>query len=426
MRSILVFLLSCTISCGFAQSDHRKNFDENMWEKYVGVYRNDDNSNFFVSLDWGSALVFTNTSTGFKLVLKKKENDVYHSGDSLTVIFIHDNKNNISGIDLKNKSEILRLAKVPISFEKIVVSSKGAIINGTLIRLKNNKAVPAIIVNGGASWIIRDTNLEEALFYVSQGLAAVVYDKRGWGESTGEKIVPFSQTAEDINAIAEYLKLRTDVLPDKIGISTYSQSGWFGTLATSTSNVIAYQIMNVPAATFIYRQEKQRINNELKADGFSKDEIATALKLFDLMSQYSIKGNNWPDYKALRDANSNKAWIKYMFAPDNNKKETWEWGRMNWQYNPLPALMKITVPTLVLLGEMDLKVSPEVNKSIFEMVFDAAKNKDYEIHIIDKMNHSLKISSEDGARKANDTHRIPPDLFLIKIKWLKERGYIIK
>jgi len=270
---------------------------------------------------------------------------------------------------------------------------------------------------------VREEILDEALVYASHGVAAVIYDKRGWGESTGERTVPFETSATDIVAIVDYLRYnRTDLNPKQIGISTYSQSGWYGTLAASLSDAIAFLILNVPSATTVYRQEFQRVEHELRADSFSAEEIGDALSFMDLMSQFSRTGEGWERYRTAREVASEKSWFRYVFAPRTADPENWRWGRMNWEYNPLLALTKISAPALVLLGEHDKKVLPEVNRSIFEMAFAAAGNRDFEIVIVPGMNHSM-VASQRGGRTEETSDQIIPEVIRLRIEWLKARAY---
>ena len=414
---LLITILSLPILC-FSQSDTRKNFQQAFWNNYVGVYSTNNNSAITISLTWGNKLVYTNLENRQFLPLSKKEDDLFASGDSLQVRFTRNKPNEVTSLTVEALDGKLEAQKVDIEFEELSIPSGNATISGTLIKPAGEEPFPAVIMNGGASWIVRDTNLDLALYHVSQGRAAFVYDKRGYGESTGSKTVPFQTTANDIKSIAEQLQYRVDINPQKIGISTYSQSGWYGTLASAQSDVISFQILNVASATTVERQERQRIKNELQADAFSNTEIQNALGLFDLMSTFSKTGTNWDEYITMRNAHQEKEWFNYLFAPKDNSKETWSWGRMNWLYNPLPALSRTTIPTLVLLGEKDQKVLAEVNKSIFEIAFRMAGNRNYKIKVIPDMNHGLETAYK-GGRKEQKTYQYANGIFQIKEKWLQ-------
>ena len=61
---------------------------------------------------------------------------------------------------------------------------------------------------------------------------------------------------------------------------------------------------------------------------------------------------------------------------------------------------------------------PEVNRSILEMAFAQAGNRDYTIKIIPNMNHSLVVSKR-GGRKEVTSNRLAPGLIFTRTQWLQ-------
>ncbi len=416
-----IFLL-ILISAAGAQNNQRENFQLEYWDSFVGSYMTPPGKAVVIGLAWGKKLTFLDIETGSFGTLDEAGKDSFTSKDGITIRFTRSENGIVNGLNLNQTGGAgIAGSKLNLQFEQIKVSNGSVSLAGTLIRPATELPHPVIILNGGAGWIVREQILESALIYASHGIAAFVYDKRGFGDSNGEQTVTFSESADDIVAIAKYLKHnRTDINPKQIGISTYSQSGWYGTLAASRTNDISFLVLDVPSATFVYRQEFQRVEHELQADGFAEVEVKTALDLMHLMSNFSRTGKGWDEYIAARERVKDKEWFKYLFAPRTNDPRNWQWGRMNWEYNPLPALIKITAPALVILGEHDKKVLPEVNRSILEMAFSEAGNRDYTIEIIPDMNHSLVVSKR-GGRKEETPSRFAPGLISTRFEWLRLR-----
>ena len=73
----------------------------------------------------------------------------------------------------------------------------------------------------------------------------------------------------------------------------------------------------------------------------------------------------------------------------------WQWWRLRGGYDPTPTLMKIRVPVLVLLGELDWAIPSKESGVAFEQAFRKAGNKDYTIRILSKGNHGL-LEAETG------------------------------
>ena len=109
------------------------------------------------------------------------------------------------------------------------------------------------------------------------GVAALAYDKRGVGESTGDfRAVSFTDLATDGLAGVAWLKARGDINPKQIGVWGLSQGGWLGPLAASKSRDIAF-VMAVsgpgvsPAEQMVFYYA-----NELRARGMSDQDVDAA------------------------------------------------------------------------------------------------------------------------------------------------------
>jgi hypothetical protein len=225
---LLVILSSVTN----AQSNQRENFELKYWDSYVGSYQTPSNQFIVIGLVWNKRLSYLNTETGVFGTLEESGKDFFFGKDDLTIRFTRREDGDVNGLRWKsmNGNEVTGNV-VNLRFEHIKIPNGNITLGGTLILPATEKPHPAIILNGRASWIVREQVLEDALINASHGIAALIYDKRGFGNSSGEQTVPFSESANDIVAIAKYLQFnRTDLNPRQIGISTYSQSGWCGTL----------------------------------------------------------------------------------------------------------------------------------------------------------------------------------------------------
>jgi fermentation-respiration switch protein FrsA (DUF1100 family) len=98
------------------------------------------------------------------------------------------------------------------------------------------------------------------------------------------------------------------------------------------------------------------------------------------------------------------------------------WGHFYFSYEPFTALRHITIPTLVLNGEIDLVVSPKQNLPFIDEALKEAGNKDYTIIELPKLNHALQtcvIGSWDEYEQIEET--IAPSALNIMTDWILER-----
>jgi uncharacterized protein len=111
---------------------------------------------------------------------------------------------------------------------------------------------------------------EEAADFAAAGIASLVYDKRGYGKSTGDwRVATFEDLASDAIAAVEYLKSHRDINPHVIGLHGASQSGWLLPIAAMRSKDIAFLVMISPPGVTPYEQILYDVRTDLEDAGFS-------------------------------------------------------------------------------------------------------------------------------------------------------------
>ena len=86
--------------------------------------------------------------------------------------------------------------KYPVREEAVRFASGKVNLAGTLVLPEGPGAHPAIVLFHGSGLQTRD--LITARWFASQGVAALAYDKRGVGESTGDfRAIPFMELCDD-------------------------------------------------------------------------------------------------------------------------------------------------------------------------------------------------------------------------------------
>jgi hypothetical protein len=94
--------------------------------------------------------------------------------------------------------------------ESVHFASGNLVLGGTLILPDAPAHPPAVFLFHGSGRQGRD--LSTARWFAEQGFAALTYDKRGVGESTGDfRAGPFMDLCDDGLAAVEYLKSRREI-----------------------------------------------------------------------------------------------------------------------------------------------------------------------------------------------------------------------
>ena len=134
---------------------------------------------------------------------------------------------------------------------EVRITADGAVLAATLYRPKGAEGdIPAVVVGHGSGPVTRENSFwtNAAL---STGLAALVYDKRGAGASTGtqlewelEKTPEMFQTlAGDMIYAARWLANQRGIDRDRVGLMGGSQAGWIMPLAASREPIVKFVIV---------------------------------------------------------------------------------------------------------------------------------------------------------------------------------------
>lgn len=310
--------------------------------------------------------------------------------------------------------------RIDLTEEEVEFTNGEVTLRGTLIEPAGFGALPGIVVLGGSNWEQRGSIRSDADILASTGMAVLIYDKRGFGESTGEAIVSFQETASDARAAVRFLAERPEIMADEIGVMGRSRGGWFAPLAAAGSDDIAFVLLFVAPAVSPAAQETTRRLNALRARGYDEDELAIGAAYLDLQWRYARTGRGWEEYAAARSEMEERGWLDELWGPGEPEHEDWEWSRLNAFYDPVPTLERLMVPTLAIYGERDDNVVPEVNVPILEATLRRAGNRDYRIVVVPGADHSLRLVEERG----EPLHRrrgYAPAVWQTVFAWLERR-----
>jgi len=312
-------------------------------------------------------------------------------------------------------------ARRDLRAEPVSWSSGEATLQGELILPPSAGPGCVVIIQPGASWTTRFSSnaLETAYTFAAHGIAALTYDKRGWGESSGERLVDFRTSAEDLAAGAEMLAGRFDGVAARIGVWGLSQGAWIAPLAGTMTDRIRWFVLVGAPGTTPARQEIQRAGALLAATGRPPEQVGAIGRFQELSFRYSLTGRGWDEYLAAREIGERQDWLRYVWSPAEPGPDNFLWGRLNGAYNPLPSLLVLDEPILALWGEHDVNVLPEVHRSIFEVALDATGNRFAELEIVPAADHVLQAAASRDPASIED--RYAPGVWERMADWMEER-----
>jgi uncharacterized protein len=186
------------------------------------------------------------------------------------------------------------------------------------------------------------------------GIAVCSFDKRGVGGSAGSWLdAGIAEQADDLLAgLAVFESESPRGLP--IGLFGHSQGGWVVVEAAGRGVPVAFVITSSGPGVSPVRQERYSLANKLPAGG-----EAAALATYDAvvavlhecpaleagLEQLDAAGVPYRDLPGL----------KFMFE----EEAIWRLSARIFDYDPAPALSRITAPVLALFGAADKVTPPE-------------------------------------------------------------------
>ena len=295
--------------------------------------------------------------------------------------------------------------------EKDVFFTNGDVtLAGRLVLPPTKGPHPAmVIVFGSGPWVRSDAE-GFAYFFALNGMAALIYDKRGCGSSTGNPDPykgGFDDFAGDALAGLELLKHRPDINPHQIGLWGGSEGGYVVGLAASRCADVAFLIDASTPGITPEAVSALQLEHFMKTAGYSKADVAEARSLYLLCSRYARTGSNGSEAEAARKADQNKPWyangdLRSYFG----YKESW---KLTGNYDPVSALHKVHCPVLAMFGESDPLVPARQSAEIWKAALTEGGNHDVVVKIFPHVNHTMADPRTDAQL---------PDFYALQRDWL--------
>jgi uncharacterized protein len=309
--------------------------------------------------------------------------------------------------------------------EPVKFLSGDARLAGTLFLPAQPGKHPAIVLFHGSGPQERDSARAE--WFAGWGIAALAYDKRGVGKSTGDfQKIPFPDLVEDGLAGIAFLKARSDIDPKRIGVWGLSQGGWLGPLAASRSTDVAFVIaVSGPDVTpgeqmiFYYA-------SELRDKGWSDRDVEEASALRRLIWNYLATGAGFEQAKSEIEQARAKRWYPALRAQRDDPIGSFEhakternfnWFKTEMNYNPVATLRKLKVPALFLFGADDQLVPAPKSAEIIRQTLTESGHHDFTIKIFPGADHGLYL------RDAAGSMRLAPGFEETMKDWVLKRAH---
>lgn len=285
--------------------------------------------------------------------------------------------------DAKGTFTLNQTAPKPPTFKHEEVSFKNGdvTLSGTML-LPLTKAPHAAVVflhGSGAEGRFGSRFLAE--HFTRHGIAALIYDKRGIGKSTGDwKQSSFDDLTADAVAAINFLRQRKEIDSRKIGIYGHSRGGMIARLVASRSKDAVFVISGAGSAVPLREAEAGSITNQIRAKGISGNELAEATIFIKMFIDVLRTGESWDEFDAATEKVRNTKWYPMPRVP---AKDNWFWAyyRQIANYNAADYWAKVNVPALLIYGERDMYVPVAQSVSNIDRAEQSGKQRLYDYFV---------------------------------------------
>lgn len=308
--------------------------------------------------------------------------------------------------------------KPPFDYPNIefVVSSKTdeqIELAGTLSLPKGDGPFPAAILISGSGPQDRDCTifghksfLVIADHFAKQGIAVLRYDERGVGKSKGDFTTATSEDfANDVEQLLDWLKEQPKIDKQRLVLIGHSEGGIVGPMVAARRPDVAKlvvlsgpfvdgerivlnqsrKIAAISGASMVYLDSQETLLREvihrINKGKPTSPEIIKSIQ-DDIISKLAE-----PERENFDFGSNTIESLNQLSSP---------WFKFYLTYDPALTFDQVKCPVLVINGDKDLQVDPDLNLPVASKILQKRTNKDWEIIRPENLNHLFQ-TAETGS-----------------------------
>ena len=208
----------------------------------------------------------------------------------------------------------------------------------------------------------------------ANGIATLVFDKRGTGCSKGQYVQHFEVLAGDVVAAVRWLTTQSEIDAGQIGLAGFSQGGWVAPLAALKSPAVKFVAIGYGLAMSVADEDRLEAPLKLREQGVDEASIEEFKALNASLHELARSGfRDWSSFEEHLERVKNRPWFEVASRQQNWLGATLQMGLTKAKdvapqmfqhffqpfYDPVPTLEKLNIPMLWLMGGKDIEAPPE-------------------------------------------------------------------
>jgi pimeloyl-ACP methyl ester carboxylesterase len=301
--------------------------------------------------------------------------------------------------DGSGKFSLHRSVALPLPYGQANVTFRNdsVSLSGTLFTPAGPEPHPAIVILQGSG---PESRWGTARFladrFARHGVAALIYDKRGVGGSSGDWTrSDFHDLARDALAGIHLLQRTRGINQKEIGVYGHSQGGSIAPLIASTSSDVAFVISGAGSGVPMYEAEINSLTNQARARGVSGSDLEDAVTYIKMFVDVARTGTGVTALDSATARVRTKPWFRFV-APPPKSNYWWAFFQHVGDYDPAKAWERVHVPVLIIQAEHDYTVPVQQSIVNIDRALTKAGNADYTILMLPRASHTFNINPEPG------------------------------
>jgi uncharacterized protein len=281
----------------------------------------------------------------------------------------------------------------PLDVRPIQFANGDVSLSGEIISSGRRQRAPGIVFLHGSGGEGRWANRYLASQFARAGFAALIFDKRGVGHSSGDwRTSGFDVLAADGAAAMRALASQPECDASRIGFYGHSQGGNVAPLATAiarTKFVIGSAASGVsPAETEIYS-----VANAIGVNALPEADRADAMLFVRSLVAVGYAGAPRSRLDGLVARFRDRSWF---FEPPPADDPYWAFSRQIASYDPVSAWSAVEAPVMLLWGALDERVPAQASSDALSAALARAGNTEVMARVYAGADHTFHLPDPDA------------------------------
>jgi pimeloyl-ACP methyl ester carboxylesterase len=329
-----------------------------------------------------------------------------------------------TGLGIAAPFILRRAADAPPRFvEETVRFTNGDVsLVGRLVKPAGAGPWPAIVWTHGSGRQTRDDDFyrDRAYMLARRGVASLIYDKRGVGESTGDPDATLDELAGDAVAGVILLRNRADIRADRVGVGGFSQGGYISPLAAARYGQIAFVVVGSAPGVSPAEQNDFAARSALERSRLDSQDINRAMKLRREVAEFQRTGEGRTELEGHLATAKSERWFRAADLPSGHVEQLGSRGLSVLDFDPLPVWSRVEVPVLAMWGASDQLVPAAKSRALIEQAMLPRTRARATFQTFPDASHGFLTVAPRGAQW--DWPRLAPGFHELVADWIVQNA----